>query len=301
MPETMARSAAVHGAALLGRGYTVAQVVHDYGDVCQAITELAAETDATISTDEFQVLNLCLDNSIAEAITEYMRLRDHSSAEAETERSGAFAHELRNRISAAILGFTVIRSGRAPLSGSVAALVARNLKAVASLIDRVLVEVRLDSGGARRERVHLYDLIEDAEVDGTLEAGVHGVSLAVAVTDLGTHVDGDPQILAGALANVLQNAFKFTPTGGQVSLRTAVLDGRVLIEVEDQCGGLPTGKAEELFEAFKQRGANRSGLGLGLFISRKGVEASGGRLGVRDIPGTGCVFTIDLPLATGAP
>src|ERR1019366_7130252 len=162
------RSAAVHGAALLGRGYTVAQVVHDYGDVCQAITELAAETDATISTDEFQVLNLCLDNSIAEAITEYMRLRDHSSAEAETERSGAFAHELRNRISAAILGFTVIRSGRAPLSGS-----------VASLIARVLVEVRLDSGGARRERVHLYDLIEDAEVDGTLEAGVHGVSLAV--------------------------------------------------------------------------------------------------------------------------
>jgi len=70
----------------------------------------------------------------------------------------------------------------------------------------------------------------------------------------------------------------------------------VEIEIEDQCGGLPPGKAEELFGAFQERATNRSGLGLGLFISRKGVEASGGVLRVRDVPGSGCVFTIDLPL-----
>ena len=117
-------------------------------------------------------------------------------------------------------------------------------------------------------------------------------------TDRAIDLDADPQVLAGAVANLLQNAFKFTPAGGQVSLRASVVADRVEVDVEDQCGGLPPGKAEQLFDAFLQRGANRSGLGLGLFISRKGIESSGGRIRVRDLPGQGCVFTIDLPLPT---
>jgi signal transduction histidine kinase len=301
MPATMNRTAALHGAALLERGYTVGQVVHDYGDVCQAITELAGETDAPISTEEFHILNLCLDNAIAEAITEYMRLRDHSTAEAELERSGVFAHELRNKISAARLGFDVIQSGVAPTSGSVAAIVTRNLKGMASLINRALLEVRVDSGSTRRERIHLHQLLEEAEVDGMLEASVYGVSLTVTPTDRGVDVEADPQVLVGAIANLLQNAFKFTRKGGHVALRTSVIDGRVRIEIEDECGGLPgglpKGNAAELFEAFRQRGTNRRGLGLGLFISHKGVVASGGTLSVRDIPGIGCIFTIALPVA----
>jgi signal transduction histidine kinase len=70
---------------------------------------------------------------------------------------------------------------------------------------------------------------------------------------------------------------------------------RVLIEVEDECGGLPPGKAEELFLQFEQRGVDRTGLGLGLSISRRSVEADGGEIHVRDLPGVGCVFAIDLP------
>ena len=72
--------ATVHGAALLALGYTVSQVVHDYGEVCQAITELASDTDTAITSEEFHILNLCVDNAIAEAVTEYSRLRDLSSA-----------------------------------------------------------------------------------------------------------------------------------------------------------------------------------------------------------------------------
>jgi signal transduction histidine kinase len=296
MPETMERSAAVHGAALLNLGYTVAQVVHDYGDICQAITELADEVDAPIRTNEFHTLNLCLDNAMAEAVTEYVRLRQHSTAEAETERSGVFAHELRNRISAAQLGFHAIQSGRAPVGGSVAKVVTRNLYRMTALINRALIEVRLDAGTTRRRRTHLWRLIEEAEVDGMIEASLHEVSLAVSQTDRGIDVDADPQILAGAIGNLLQNAFKFTRRGGHVLLRTSVVAARVEIEIEDECGGLPPGKAEELFDAFQQRGVDRSGLGLGLFISRKGVEANGGVIRVRDVPGRGCTFTIDLPV-----
>jgi signal transduction histidine kinase len=290
------RGGVAHGAALLSRGYTVAQVVHDYGDICQAITELADEVDAPITTDEFHTLNRCLDDAIADAVTEFTRLREQSINDHATERSGVFAHELRNRVSAAQLAFMAIKSGRAPISGSVAAVVTRSLRAMTALINRALVEVRLDTGNTPRQRIQLQSFLEEAEVDGTLEAGIYGVSLAVVRTDRAVAVHADPQILAGAVANLLQNAFKFSRAGGQVSLRTVVTASRVQIEVEDQCGGLPPGKAEELFGAFQQRGTNRSGLGLGLFISRKGVEACGGVLRVRDVPGSGCVFTIDLPL-----
>jgi signal transduction histidine kinase len=291
-----ARSAARHGAALSGRGYTVAQIVFDYGDICQAITEMAHETAVPITAEEFQTLNRCLDNAIAEAVTEYTRLRDQAAAAGETERSGVFAHELRNKLSAASLSYQALKDGRAPINGSVSAILGRSLQGMTTLLDRLLVEVRLDAGTALHQRVHVHQLLENAEVDGTMQAGTRGVSLSVAPTDRGLDVNVDPHILAGAIANLLQNAIKFTHAGGHVALRANLVGTRIEIEVEDQCGGLPPGKVEELFEAFKQRGTDRTGLGLGLFISRKGVQASGGVLRARDVPGRGCVFTIDLPL-----
>jgi nitrogen fixation/metabolism regulation signal transduction histidine kinase len=74
-----------------------------------------------------------------------------------------------------------------------------------------------------------------------------------------------------------------------------VADGdRVAFEIEDECGGLPPGKTEDLFRPFEQRGTDRSGVGLGLAICLKAAKASGGRIHVRDLPGKGCVFSLDL-------
>ena len=69
---------------------------------------------------------------------------------------------------------------------------------------------------------------------------------------------------------------------------------RILIDVEDHCGGLPPGSANRMFLPFTQSGEDRSGLGLGLAICRRSVESNNGVLRVRDVPGTGCVFTIEL-------
>ena len=80
-------------------------------------------------------------------------------------------------------------------------------------------------------------------------------------------VDADRQLLAWAISNLLQNAFKFTRASGTVSLLIHATADRVLIEVWDECGGLPEGKAEELFLPFTQLGVDRSGLGLGLSIA----------------------------------
>ena len=238
------RGAAVHGAALLHRGYTVAQVVHDYGDICQAITELAEEVDAPITTDEFHTLNMCLDNAIAEAVTEYTRLREHSMAEGETERLGVFAHELRNAISAAQLAFAAIQSGRAPTGGSVAAVVGRSLqrnggahrpspgRGASGLRERCSGSASICTSSSRTPRS-----------TGTMEARLTACRSSVSAVDRGIDVDVDPQILAGAMANLLQNAFKFTHAGGHVALRATVSRARVEIEIEDECGGLPPGKS----------------------------------------------------------
>jgi signal transduction histidine kinase len=108
-------------------------------------------------------------------------------------------------------------------------------------------------------------------------------------------IDADQQILAAVVANLLQNAFKLTPPRTTVTLRVGFSAERVLIEIEDECGGLPGGNADDLFRPFEQRSANRSGLGLGLAFSRWGVEANHGRLYARTIAGRGCIFTVDLP------
>ena len=108
-------------------------------------------------------------------------------------------------------------------------------------------------------------------------------------------MEEDRQILAAALATILQNAVEFTRARGRVALDAYAVADRVLIGVEDECGGLPNGKAEELFRPFEQLSVERTGLGLGLPISRRGVEANGGQLYARNLPGSGCTFIIDLP------
>jgi signal transduction histidine kinase len=101
--------------------------------------------------------------------------------------------------------------------------------------------------------------------------------------------------LLAALVNLLQNAFKFTHAHTQVTLRAHADAEHVSIDVEDQCGGLAPGVAENMFRPFNQGGFDKSGLGLGLSIARRTAEAEGGSLTVRDLPGSGCVFTLRLP------
>ncbi len=137
-------------------------------------------------------------------------------------------------------------------------------------------------------------------IGAAIEATDCGVQLTVGPVEYGAVVNADAQILAAALVNLLQNAFKFTRPHSHVSLHTHMSADRVRIEVSDECGGLPPGKSEDLFRFFEQRGGDRTGLGLGLAISRRCVEENGGELRVRNVPGTSCIFTVDLPRHSGS-
>lgn len=294
-------SAAKHGKALQEIGFTAAQVIHDYGDVCQAITELAVHLDAPITADEFRTLNRCLDEAMAEAVAEFGRQREMKISEDETERLGFFAHELRNLLGNAMLAFEVLKTGSVGVGGSTGALLGRNLARLRDLIDRSLAEVRLQAGIKGRERILLAGFIEEVEVAGFIEAKARGLQLTVTSVPHDVWIEADRQILAAAVANLLQNALKFTRPGGHVLVKTHADADRVLISIEDECGGL-AGRPEDLFELFEQRTKDRSGLGLGLAIARQGVSANGGEISARNLPGLGCIFTIDLPrLPAGLP
>lgn len=118
-----------HGRELLQHGFTIEQVVHDYGDLCQAVTDLAVELNAPISNDEFRTLNRCLDNAIAVAATEFNAQRDNMFADKDANanlRLGFFAHELRNQLNSATLALTAIKSGSVGLTGATGAVLDRS-------------------------------------------------------------------------------------------------------------------------------------------------------------------------------
>jgi signal transduction histidine kinase len=297
-PE-IGKSALQHGHDLLLQGFTVSQVVHDYGDVCQSITELAGEKDAPISTDDFRMLNRCLDEAIAGALTEYGREQNQSTLDGETargsERLGFLAHELRNLTNTAIFAFEVLKTGNVGVAGSTGIVLHRSLMGIGALIGRSLAEVRLTQGVQNRARFPVSGFIQELEAAATLEANARGIRLIVMPVEDGVAIEADRQVLASVVGNLLQNAFKFTRPRTTVTLKVGASAERVLIEVQDECGGLPGGDVNVLFRPFEQRGADRTGVGLGLAFSRWGVEANHGRIYARNLPDRGCVFTVDLP------
>jgi signal transduction histidine kinase len=293
------RSAVLHGHDLLLQGFTVSQVVHDYGDVCQAVTELAVQKNAPISTEDFQTLNSCLDDAIAGAVTQYGRERNQFTVDGESargsQRLGFLAHELRNLINTAILAFDVLKTGNVGVSGSTGAVLHRSLMGLRTLTGRSLAEVRLTQGVQNLEQFLVDAFIDELTPGATMEAHARGIRLTVMPVEDGVAVEADRQILAAVVGNLLQNAFKFTRPRTTVTLSVGASAERVLIEIQDECGGLPGGNVTEMFRPFEQSNADRTGLGLGLAFSRWGAEANNGRIYTRNLPDRGCVFTIDLP------
>jgi signal transduction histidine kinase len=164
-----------------------------------------------------------------------------------------------------------------------------------ALVGRSLAEVRLTQGIQNRDRFLVSEFIQELAPAATLEASARGIGLTVIPVEERVAIEADRQVLAAVVGNLLQNAFKFTHPRTTVTLRVGASAERVLIEIQDECGGLPEGNVNELFRPFEQRSADRTGMGLGLAFSRWGVEANNGRIYARSLPNQGCVFTLDLP------
>ena len=296
-------SAAIHGEQLLALGYSINQVVHDYGDLCQAVSDLSIDLNEKFEIAEFRTLNRCLDNGIADAVTAFSNHRDLAIADEQAleanERLGFFAHELRNHLNTATLAVTAIRSGNVTLSGATGGVLDRSLVGLRRLIDRSLAEVRIGPGMTLHRSVFsLASFFEEVKYSASLEAELFKCHLQVEHISPGLMVEADKDLLFSALGNLLQNAFKFSGAGGTVTLSVDTSADRIRIQVRDSGPGLSEAARRDMFLPFTQGASNKSGLGLGLSIARRSVEANGGLLTVESQLGDGCVFVIDLPRKT---
>jgi signal transduction histidine kinase len=318
--SVLSKTAELHGNELFRAGFTVAEVVHGYGDVCQVVADIAREHDAPIQTEEFRTFNASLDTAIAHALTEHGRMRELAVVAKGTQQMGEFAHEIRNLLGNATLAFEAIVEARAAareqdvearaaareqngengdgyqsVPDRTAEILGRSLRGMRELVSQSLNKVRLEAHVHHPRSIRVKDLVNELAVAASLEAKARGRELAPCVCPANLYVFGDRALLASAVSNLLQNALKFTHPHSTVTLRVRATNKRVFLDVEDACGGLPEGKREALFRPFEQDSADMSGIGLGLLIARKAVQVNGGVLSVRDLPGVGCVFTVEMP------
>jgi hypothetical protein len=143
------RAATKHGTELLRLGYSVDQVVHHYGDVCQAVTDLAVRRNANITTDEFRTLNRCLDEAIADAVTAYGDERENAILDQAADlhqRLGVLAEEQRRLVDVSLQTLAAIQTGQLAPAGATGTALVKTLKELRDLIDRTLPEIRLISG-----------------------------------------------------------------------------------------------------------------------------------------------------------
>ncbi|MBI2912251.1 MAG: GAF domain-containing sensor histidine kinase [Chloroflexi bacterium] len=221
----------------------------------------------------------------------------------EMQRSfiSAVSHELRTPI-------TCIRTSTELLDAAAAAMtptqreltdtIAHHTRRLESLVDELMDAVRLEAGvlTLSRQPTPLGDFVGRLVRSLRPLAEARGQTLEVIVGGDQTVVDIDRPRLERALGNLVTNAIKFTPRGGQIAITTAPAPGGVEVTVADTGPGIPATERDHVFERFYVGHAHSGGLGLGLYIARQLVELHGGRLWADGAPGGGARFTISLPM-----
>jgi signal transduction histidine kinase len=293
--------AELHGKDLLDMDFTVDQVVHDYGDLCQAVTDLAIERDAPFEIEEYRTLNRCLDNAIANAVSEFSYQRDFILSDKHeayaNERIAHLAQELRNLLSTATLAFSAAKAGGLGLNGATGTILERSLGGVAKLIDNALDDARQHADGtASLAAFSLAHFIDEAVRIVRAAEGGAGALVALPV-DARLAIVGNRTALLGAVCHLLRNAIELTRPGTEVTLTAYSAGERVIIDVKDHRGG-PVPRAA-MSRPFIGPDAHPGRGGWNLAVARQAVLADAGELTAVDTPEDGCVFTISVPRREG--
>jgi hypothetical protein len=284
-----------HGRQRFSLGYDVGAMVREYGALRDVLFQIMEETGFAASVRELRVLSKYLIGAIADAASQYALERDEEVRRQAAQHMSFLAHELRNPLASARLTVDVMhRRGQLPKSHS-ADLLSRSLHRLSDLIDNALVEMRLRAvPEPKMEDMPVDELLHMVAADSAAELETKNLRLNVEAP-AGLRMQADRRLLYSALSNLVRNAVKFSREGGAIHLRAKRDGGRLTVEVQDSCGGLPESRMQSLFNPFVQMGQDRSGFGLGLAIAKQAVEAHEGELRVHDLPGQGCIFVLDMP------
>ena len=284
-----------HGEQRFRLGYNIDGLIREYGTLRQVLLEFIEANRVPLNPAEALRLSGIIIEGIASAAAQYSLKRDAQAREQAAEHVSFLAHELRNPLQTAQLRVEIMeRRGGVPSRGDLEAL-KRALRIVRDRVDNELFHSQLHSLPAPTFKSVVLRQVLDLLAEDIAPHG-EGKDVEVLVeAEPELRIVADEKLLNSALSNLIRNAVKFSAAGATVHVRAKSSQERVVIEVEDQCGGLPEGAVEKMFNPFVQLGQDRSGFGLGLSISKRAAELHGGDLRVHDLPGKGCVFLLDLP------
>lgn len=282
-PPDVRIAAALHGHEMLARGYSVDAVVHSYGDVCEAIGELAMQHGAAIDASEFRTLNRCLDQAIAHAVTEFSYQRDFLTASTlasrEHERLDVLGEELRNLLGTATLAVSALKSRDLPLGGATGTILERSLNSVGAAVDRLL-----HGAGASTPDLELLnmfrlrDLMEQVVASAAHAAAASGRNLVLGEIDADLAVKGSRDSLRAVLGSLLQTAFSRSAPHTDIVLRAHAIAERVMVDISCSCDALPSPEQDP-----------------GLAVARELLLAEAGELLIQEERGQGCKLTVSLP------
>lgn len=283
------------------------RVIRPDGSVRWVFAKGRANFDATGHTV------LSFDGTVAD-VTEHKRLNDalrqlaadlSEAGNRKDEFLATLAHELRNPLAPIRNGLSVIRAGATEaMRERAVGMMERQLGQLVHLVNDLLDVSRVSTGKVtlRRELVALRTVTDGAVETSRplIEADGHTLSIDLPAKPM--FVDADPTRLTQVLTNLLNNAAKYTPRGGQISLSAAREGNEAVIRVTDNGVGIPPALLPKVFDMFMQVGTalerSQGGLGLGLTLVRKLVEMHGGTVSVESGgDGMGSTFTVRLPLA----
>jgi signal transduction histidine kinase len=291
--------AAKHGTVRFHSGFSLGSVIREYGVLRDCVLDLIRDQKLDVDVDELKALMRLLNAGVVIGAEQFARERDQVIEQQSREHFGFIAHELRNPLGSALLAAQVMQRRPGATEDVALARLVRNLTVLKQLIDTSLSSVQARDLGQTRKlektELSMGQLVEASRTEMAGEAEEKRLTIAV---DGEARLEGDPRLVRSAVTNLMRNAVKYTREGGRIDVRVRSGQGVVSVEVEDECGGLPEGKSEELFTPFVQRGADRSGFGLGLAIAKDAVQAHQGSVQVSNLPGKGCVFMLSFP-ATG--
>jgi signal transduction histidine kinase/ActR/RegA family two-component response regulator len=287
------------------------------------VTELGLTGDDDLRVDAYtrrlpgsdgaDYLTMLLDTRERRRLLAAERAEARSVHEAKDRFLAMVSHELRNPLAPILTAAEVLKARTDLPAGAprLVEMIARNAAIEARLIDDLLDVSRILRNKLHLERapVELHGLLAELHAPAAARAADEGVRLEVQAEAIETWVEADAVRLRQILWNLLDNAFKHTPAGGRVRLRSETPEaGRIALTVSDTGAGIAPGRLRALFEPFQQaeQGAAGGGLGLGLPIARSLAEAHGGRLtGDSAGPGRGSWFRLEMPTgaapAAGAP